>query len=206
MLIISGFATKDIVIFQLVIQGCPANTEYPGLHGHDPRRSLLGRGKNQLLFLLPSDRTATLSRLILRSSFRDSTDIHPLWQTRPRVGPYSFSSRIFPARAYCCNAAVASPRSRGPPYGTLRKNVSRKNPASGRMSSLHSESNGNPDGIPVQPVVQVVFTEPPFRYGPPDPRWWWRQADVERTFLYCSDRQITLSPVGHAAVSSGLRE
>lgn len=51
MLIISGFATKDIVLFQLVIQGCPANTEYPGRTGTIPAGPLK-RGKNQLLFLL----------------------------------------------------------------------------------------------------------------------------------------------------------
>ncbi len=44
-------SSGDTVFFQLVIQGCPANTEYPGRTDTIPVGSLK-RGKNQLLFLL----------------------------------------------------------------------------------------------------------------------------------------------------------
>lgn len=56
--------SENTVLFQLVIQGCPADAEYPGRTGTVAVGSLK-RGKNQLLFLLlfRQDRHLLLSHI-----------------------------------------------------------------------------------------------------------------------------------------------
>ena len=135
------FRDEGYRTFQLVIQGCPANTEYPGRTGTIPA-SPLKRGKNQLLFLLlfRQDRHLILSHTQVQ--FQRLYGYPSPWQTRPRVGPYSSVPGYSPARRIVAMRRSPTSRSRGPPYGTLRKNVSGRIRRVEGCPPLHSESNG----------------------------------------------------------------
>lgn len=128
------------IFSQFLVQGSPADAEYPGCTGTVALR--LFKGPEKQLFSFSSGMGAVSSRPTARSRFSSSGEIHPSAESRTARWMQFLSSRMLPGQGYFCNEAAA--RLLNPRTGLrcFSEKCFTKNSASGRMSSPHSERGG----------------------------------------------------------------